>query len=255
MTDEILMAYADGELDETVRSAVEEAIAHDPALSQRVAEYTRSRRLVQTALSTDDYLAVPPDLRAKVIQQVSTVTEKARKSAAVAAPVNLGATRPTASARSQTLHYLLPLAASLVAVAIGIGIFFVGRWTGSDRSPEQSIIARLGSPAVLAALGTVASGQSNSLAEGQLRVIATYRSGSGALCREFTLQGASDKANAVACRSKSDWNVAFALVEPARPSGYAPADGSDLIGSYLQRLNAGDPLEPSLEKKALSASE
>ncbi|WP_441984722.1 hypothetical protein [Microvirga sp. 2YAF29] len=169
--------------------------------------------------------------------------------------LNAGAARPRAAARSRLPQYLLLMAASMAAIAIGVGIFFAGRWTDGAAFTEQSLVASLESSSVQAALGRVASGQSQNLEAGQFRVIATYESESGALCREFTLQDASGKANAVACRSKSDWNITFALVEPAQASGYAPADGGDLISSYLQGLNAGDPLEPSLEKKALSASE
>lgn len=255
LTDEILMAFADGELDETVRSAVEEAMAHDSELRQRVAEYTRSRRLVQTALSTDAYLAVPPALRAKVIQKVTMAEGKALESIETDAPANPGKSQPAPFSRSRFTQYQLPLAASMAALAIGISIFFAGRWIGSDGLQGQSLVASLGSSSVQAALGTVSSGKAQSLEVGQFRVIATYQSGSGALCREFTLQDASGKANAVACRSKSDWNITFALVEPAQSSGYAPADGTDLMGSYLKELNAGNPLEPSLEKKALSTSE
>jgi anti-sigma-K factor RskA len=254
LTDEILMAFADGELDETVRRAVEEAMAHDSELRQRVAGYVRSRRLAQTALSTDDYLAVPSALRAHVMRQVSAA-EKPSESAETATKQISRENSSAVFARSRPTQYMLPLAASVAALAIGIGMFFAGRWTGSDEFASQSLVARLASPQVQAALSTTASGQPQSVEAGQMRVIATYKSGSGALCREFTLQDASGKANAVACRSKSDWNITFALVEPTQASGYSPADGGNLISSYLQGLNAGDPLEPSLEKKALSVSE
>ncbi len=255
LTDEILMAFADGELDEAVRRAVDEAMLHDPQLRQRVAEYTRSRRLVQTALSTEVYLAVPSALRANVMRQVSHSERKASDHPETALMGGSGTHRATVVARSRLPQYLLPLAASIAVIAIGIGMFFAGRWTDSNGLSQQSLVARLSSPPVQAALGTAPSGQPQSLAAGEFRVIATYKSGSGALCREFTLQDASGKANAVACRSKSDWNVTFAMVEPAQTTGYAPADGADPISSYLQGLNAGEPLEPSVERKALSTPE
>jgi hypothetical protein len=251
LTDEILMAFADGELDEPVRGAVEEAMAKDPAIGERVAEYMRSRRLVQSALSTEDHLAVPPALRAAVVRQALAAEGKARENTRLAA-LNDGAARSATSAGYRLSRMSLRLAASLAAFAVGTGIFFAGRWTGSHEPAGQALVARLDSSPVRRTLSAAVSGQQHDLEAGQFRAIATYRSGNGGICREFTLQDASGKANAVACRSNSDWNVTFALVEPAQTSGYAPADGSDLIGAYLQKVNAGGPLEPPSEREALS---
>ena len=252
LTDEILMAFADGEVDETIRGVVEEAMAKDAEIGRRVAEYMQSRRLVQTALSSEDHLAVPPALQAAVIRQVLAVEGRARESVKMAATENVAEQKPPAFIRFYFSRNTLRLAASLAAIAIAVGAFFAGQWTIGHGPADQPLIARLNSMPVKETLSTAASGQQHGLGGAELRIVATYRSGNGSICREFVLQDASGKANAVACRSSTDWNITFALFEPAQAAGYAPADDSDLMGSYLQGLKAGDPLEPPAEKEALS---
>ncbi len=50
-SDETLMAYADGELDEDVALAMETAMASDPELIKELVGFTRSRRLARAAMS------------------------------------------------------------------------------------------------------------------------------------------------------------------------------------------------------------
>ncbi|WP_091133955.1 anti-sigma factor family protein [Microvirga guangxiensis] len=247
------MAFADGELDETVRRVVEQAMAKDAQIGWRIAAYIESRRLVQTALSSEDHLAVPPALHSAIIRQVLAVEGARLKSVETAAAAKPAVNQSTAPSSSYFSRNTMRLAASLAVLAIGTAAFFAGQWMKNDHEPaDQSLIARLNSVPVKETLSTAASGQQHGLGAAQLRIVATYRSDNGAICREFILQDASGKANAVACRSNTDWNITFALLEPAQTSSYAPADGSDLMGSYLQSMKAGDPLEPPAEKEILS---
>ena len=59
-SDEILMAYADGELDEATRRAVEEAMRKDAALARRVAQHKAMRNDVFAAYAPVAEEAVPP---------------------------------------------------------------------------------------------------------------------------------------------------------------------------------------------------
>src|SRR5690242_9353056 len=47
--DDVLMAYADGELDTKTRAQVEEAIAEDPQIARRVAEHTALRNRLRSS--------------------------------------------------------------------------------------------------------------------------------------------------------------------------------------------------------------
>ena len=144
-----------------------------------------------------------------------------------------------------------------------------GRTPGGFRSrADADFLARLDAPEVDGALGTLPSGGEAALGLGQLRVVATYRTAGGSLCREFKVAGRSGDAEAVACRANDarpvdSWTLAFAQTDPFPQAGgapkapaekapsYAPADGNSLVDTYLQGVGAGDPLDASAEQKAL----
>jgi hypothetical protein len=72
-SDEVLMAFADGELGEPVRGQVERAIRADPSLAARVAQHKAMRARVSVAFANIVNEAVPPRLYpgaagAKVVQ-------------------------------------------------------------------------------------------------------------------------------------------------------------------------------------------
>lgn len=244
LSDEILMAFADGELDEPVAAAVAKAMAEDPGIARRVVDFQQSRRLTRSALSSAP--DVPPALYAAVVAQVkafeaasdahNTVTEfKSRK-----VPVER-------SGWNVPSFMKVALAASVAAVALAAG-YFAGQ---QNVSGANSLIAQLEAPLVRDALSRVASGQDVELPIGRMRVISTYRLASGSLCREFRLQGSSGAADAIACRS-GEWNVAFAAARPVGNADYVPSDGADLVASYLQSVNAGEPLVDAAEAQALT---
>ena len=62
ISDEILMAYADGELDAAAREAVESAMREDPQIEKRVAAHRALRRRVQAAYSGELSEGVPERL-------------------------------------------------------------------------------------------------------------------------------------------------------------------------------------------------
>ena len=49
LSDEILMAFADGELDEPIAAAVAKAMAEDPGIARRIVDFQKSRRLTRSA--------------------------------------------------------------------------------------------------------------------------------------------------------------------------------------------------------------
>jgi hypothetical protein len=77
ISDEILMAYADGELDAAAREAVESAMREDPQIEKRVAAHRALRRRVQAAYSVELSEDVPESLlraaRAAGTQQAKVV--------------------------------------------------------------------------------------------------------------------------------------------------------------------------------------
>jgi hypothetical protein len=246
LSDEILMAFADGELDEPVASAVERAMLIDPTVTKRIADFLRSRRLARSVFLKEGLPEVSPELRAAVLARIDAFDATGDRPAESSLPQ----TRPRP--RSDTWFFLkVAIAASVATLAIAIVGYLAGqRWAQPEH--QTSLVAQLDDSPVHEALNTVASGQDIALPHGRMRVISTYRLASGSLCREFRVQASSGAAAAVACRN-GDWNVTFAMASAEGDTGYTPSSGGDLIAAYLQNAGAGEPLVDAAEAKALTA--
>ncbi|MBD2745457.1 hypothetical protein IC232_02005 [Microvirga sp. BT688] len=240
LTDEILMAFADGELDEPVAAAVARVMAQDPTIARKIVEFQQSRRLTRSFFASNLAPEVPSELRAVISAQIEAYE---MASAAGKAP------EPAETKRiwpSRLLTTKMAMAASLAAVAVASG-YFMGRQSQSDAGR----LAHLEDPLVLKELSRLESGHEVELPVGRLRVVSTYRLPNESLCREFRLQSASSTAGAVACRT-DEWRVTFALAEPAKGAEYVPSSGGDLVDAYLGNLGARSPLESEAEAKALA---
>ncbi|MET0529898.1 MAG: hypothetical protein ABW003_16460 [Microvirga sp.] len=241
--DEILMAFADGELDETVAASVEQAMAKDPAIAQRIAGFLRSRRMIRLAYPEEALPDVPPELKAAVLAQIERFEAPLQPQAPLEASVSR-----RASARG---HWSIGFAmaagvAALAFVAIG---YMAGRQGASSQSPGP--IAQLSDPEISRVLSESASGQEQALPFGRMRVISTFRVANGSLCREFRLQVSAGSSDAIACHADG-WTVTFAVASAAAQEGYVPSDGSDLMASYLKSAGAGEPLLDAAEAQALN---
>ena len=242
LSDEILMAFADGELDEPIASAVARAMVEDPGIAKRVVDFQQSRQLTRSAYSEALLPEVPRALQAAISGRIEAYEAKERRAAHEAA-------RRVRSTGRWGGFPVLPvaLAASVAVVAAGVGY-----WAGRHGSQgTDNLMARLEDPATHRELSRVASGADTDLPFGRLRVISSYRLGNGVLCREFRLILAFEAAEAVACR-RDGWNVTFALAADAADAGYVPSGGEDPMATYLQAVGAGAPLVDEVEAKALS---
>jgi hypothetical protein len=242
LSDEILMAFADGELEEPTAAAVAKAMADDATVAKRIMDFQQSRRLSRSAFSTALIPDVTPELRAAVLAQVKSY-EAASESKApsdIKPPQNewLRRKRP---------FMQMALAASIAAIALALG-YFMG-WQGRPR--PDGLIAQLGSPLIRHELNRSASGKDVELPFGRLRVISTYRLPNGSLCREFRLQSSTESAEAVACRN-GEWNATFALASAVNNAEYTPSGGGDPVVAYLQSIGAGQPLVDEAEARALT---
>lgn len=242
LSDEILMAFADGELEEPTAAAVVRAMAEDATVAKRILGFQQSRRLTRSAYSTALMPDVPPELRAAVLAQVKSY-EAASESKApsdIKPPQNewLRRKRP---------FMQMALAASITAIALALG-YFMG-WQG--KPGPDGLIAQLDSPLIRQELNRSASGKDVELPFGRLRVISSYRLPNGSLCREFRLQSSTRSAEAVACRN-GEWNATFALASAVNNAEYTPSGGGDPVAAYLQSIGAGQPLVDEAEARALA---
>lgn len=244
-SDEILMAFADGELDDQVAAAVEKAMASDLNIAKRVAGFLRSRHLIRSAFSSQTEADVPSELLAAVQAQIDRFERNA------AQPITVGREQAqTLQSAPAAGRWTLgtALAAGLAAIAIATGGYLVGRQGVQPSSSGP--IAQLVTPEIGRALSEIPSGQDHALSVGRMRVISTFRMPDGSLCREFRLQAPTGDSNAVACRDR-DWVITFAVTSAEAKGSYVPSGGADLTTSYLQNAGAGEPILGSDEIAAL----
>ncbi|WP_163878304.1 anti-sigma factor family protein [Rhizobium laguerreae] len=234
--DETLMAFADGELDETQSRALEEALASNEALCERLAVFLDSRQLVGDALKPLIDEPVPEALLASVHRMADEVRHQKPQD-------NVVSFRP--KQQQQTMRrWLVPVAASLVAIVTGVVGFALGRINPSASNSGAEIAA---------VLDREVSGRDVTLSspETVLHVVASFRDERGELCREYELKQPKSSTLTVACRQNGAWATRLALTS-AKADGYVPASSQETIDAYLASIQAGEPLSPEEEREVLA---
>lgn len=235
--DETLMAFADGELDEANSLALEQALAKDEALAERLAVFLDSRRLVGDALKPLIDEPVPGALLASVRKMAEDAQRQGTPQD------NVVSFRPKHQ-QPTARRWLTPVAASLVAVVTGVIGFSLGRMEPSTPDAGAEIAA---------ALNREASGRDVTLTASStvLHVVASFRDERGELCREYELKQPESSTLTIACRQNGTWATRLALATP-RADGYVPASSQETIDAYLSSIEAGAPLSPEEERAILA---
>jgi hypothetical protein len=248
ITDETLMAYADGELDEAARADIERAMRSDPALVARVAQHQALRSDVFAAFAPIADEPVPPSLLAAALPgKVS----------------DLGAAR---AARSEgRRRWAWPewgaIAASL-SVGVLVGSLVLGGGVRSGGGPGagagagavgNELAALRGAEGTPVAQGRLAEALSTQLAgaaqKDGVKIGVTFASIDGQLCRSFV----AGESAGLACRSGEQWKLAV-LTEVAKgaPGEYQQA-GSAMPAVVLEAIDAriaGPALDAQAEQAA-----
>jgi len=246
ISDETLMAYADGELDPAARTAVESAMREDPQIEKRIAAHRTLRRKVQAAYSAELSEEVPERLLRAARTAAGTQGSKV---------VNLQDARAAMERAASRARPLRPqwrtagtIAASVIA-GVGVGFFMWGQTQAPlTRSAGGALVAR----------GQLAKALSNQLGAEQSRsstvqIGISFRAKSGDYCRTFALSGAVSPSG-LACRHGEQWQVQALTQEPgtAGDSGYRTA-GSAMSAAILKSVEeeiAGEPLDQAGERAA-----
>jgi hypothetical protein len=216
VSDEMLMAFADGELDPESAGDVARAVGADPALARRVEAFRASRVLARDSLAVQLGEPVPDHLVAAIMK-----------------PANTG----RGQGRTRTL---LPLAATL-ALAAGLGGYMLG-----GRDSAQGLLTA--DPAVSAALERSLTGETVDLDGRTAKVLATFRTKAG-ICRSFSLSGDGPvPVRGLGCRSGQGWRIAMAVAD-AGGDGFSPAAGAAGLDALLDELEAEGPLDASAEQE------
>jgi hypothetical protein len=241
VTDEELVALADGELAPDAAERLHARIVADPDLAERFAILAETRfllegekELLQAAPTALGATAGPPAASAPRLS--------------VIAGGKPAASEPPSGRRWPGLA--LPLAASFLFAAGGLAGYLAG---GAGRSSVGIALAGFSRDGIDAALSQAASGGEVSLPGGKLRVVASYKLGDGRFCREYTLARTAEPGwDAVDCREAGNWRTEFLAAKAPAVTGYAPASGEASAEAFLSGRGA-EPLSPEEEGRLLGA--
>ena len=256
LSDEMLMAYADGQLDAGDRARVKKLVAQDPALSARLEVFQATGHGLASVF--DEHMNAPlPDSLKRFAERVQPRAAK----------------RPSFGQFADTLRDLLRpahpfgLAAASAAVLIaGAGFAWLVHGGGGSPSGELVQLENDGTVArgpLRNALDSLQSGKVASVAlpEGKVARVAvklSFRDHAQDYCRQYEIGlAASENYGGIACNSNGQWTIRFqAALAPVRqsPQKAAPAGSKNpaLEKAVLSMID-GDALGPQDEDATILA--
>ena len=264
ITDEMLMAYADGQLEDDQVYEVEAFLAIDERGRQLVAEFKKTAELAAEAFAAPIDEAPPQDLVDMIRNHAAQKQEETRP-----AEQDQTAAEPESAEviafpfRRRIQQYSLPIAASIALVIGGvIGMQLAGKDGNSDTSQLVALGPVAPDTPLSHLLTRSPSGSYIQQRPGRsLTVVATFKDKGNRYCREFeylTGQTESDlepEAAAIACRdSKRGWVVEgaahVAKAQTGEP-GYLPSGAAeqDALDGLVNMLGLGKALAPDQEAK------
>lgn len=231
ITDELLLAYIDGELSREERARVETAIAGDPELAERLRRHRSVEGRIHEAFSGVAEEPAPDHLVEMARPAAPVVSlEAARASRKAEAKPKPGKTsKPTAGKTLQIdRRWAVPALALIVGAALGY------------LAPRTNAGLMDGDMRATGALDAVLTGRlaSTQAADAPIRIGATFKNKGGAWCRSF----ASRQLSGVACREGGEWRLKVAEIGAGATSSAATATVSALI--------KGAPADAATEKRA-----
>jgi hypothetical protein len=237
-SDEMLMAYADGELDLVARAEIEAEIARDPGVAEAVERHRALATRVQSA-----YAGV---LGEPVPERISGLVAEPGPANVVELPTGRGDRAMRDAATGRRLPQWAALAASL-AVGLFVGILL----TRGPAAPYEETAAGLVARGELEAALTTRLASSSQDAD--VRIGISFRDRAGAYCRTFQMQREAPLAG-LACRSGDEWNIQALAAAAAQDGELRPAAAMPM--AVLHAVDAaidGAPLDAAAETAARGA--
>ena len=251
ISEETLMAFADGEADQPTRLAVEQAMREDPSIARRIARHRALRERLQRETAIELAEPVPDRLLAVLREMPGTVVNLRDARTARARAAKLYADKNSNPGRPARLSGFWRRAAAIAAsVLVGLGIGY-GVWQG-DGLP----IGR-GAAGTLVAKGFLGNALSHQLASeqastGAVRIGVSYVAKSGEYCRAFTLAG-SVPAAGIACQHAGQWQI-DALTQGSGGHGDAYRTAATTLSPAILKMIEddiqGEPLDAAAETAA-----
>lgn len=245
VTDEMLSAFLDGELEPSRADEIRAALSNEPALRARLAQFRQSDDVMRSAASTLENRHLPKSVTTLLGHEHSDAGDLVRQRGD--RPRD-GRFWPTALAAS-------------IALVVGLvsGSLYLGTTVEAGAPGSQDVAGRVepGQP-LFAALEAVPSGETVTMgtAEATMHPVLSFESVGGEVCREFEFSRPNESVRAIACRENEAWRVDFAVRAESLEanSGYQTASASDvkLIDEYVAGVMAGDAFGAETEAKLIS---
>jgi hypothetical protein len=238
VSEESLMAFADGELvgDEALK--VEQAMREDPQVALKVERHRALKQRLQGAFAAELKEPVPERLLA-----AARGKERAR-----ATVTDLSSARQKLpAAQRMWWRPVSSLAASvLLGVALGFGLF---HGAGSPIGQERG--------GALVAQGDLDRALSHQLSavqskDARVHIGVSFLAKSGDYCRSFALKGEASSAG-IACRHEARWRIETLAGPTPGESGEYRTAGASMPASILKAMEEriqGEPLDAKGEEEA-----
>jgi len=248
-SDETLIAYTVGELDDATRHAVEDAMRRDSSIARRVARLRAARGGVFAEQSPSS--ATMRSRQAKVVQLAAVRAQRVATQQAARKAVR----------RHLGWREWSALGAVLV-VGLAVGKFGLARWQpaylADPAKAPTTVISRNGMLVAQGQLDAVLSQQMGGAAPstGDVRVGLSFLSNEGGYCRTFTVVGLSQDLVGVACRASAEWRIPV-MVQNVRPTAQTTAyrmAGTEMPAAVLEAIDqriVGGMLDTRAELEAL----
>lgn len=236
-SDETVMAYVDGELDESIRAAVDAALPTDPDLFERIT----LQRMLRDRLHQE----FDPVLTEQIPQRLLAAAQGSPVRARAADVIPLGQTAPA--------RWSWPLWGA-IAASLVIGVVVAPLlWRPSTEAP---LVIRDGQLRATGSLARALSEQlaSNQAADAPAHIGISFLASDGNYCRTFLLRGKNALAG-LACYADGGWQLRATAVADHLSSawgGYQTATSSmpPEIAQAVSQSIVGDPLDASAEAGA-----
>jgi hypothetical protein len=229
ISDELLMAFADGVLDDGEKSRVAAALERDPALAARVTRLRETRAGLRAAFAGQ--LDIPPPPR------MLTLFDSSAEDVG-------GADVLTLPRRQNRRPNISPTWAAAAAAGLVIA-FLVGHASGPAPLIRMTAGGVLAEGALKRALNDQAAG-----GDGAMRVALSFPQSGGGFCRVFN----AGPDTGLACGVRDGWRIVAMTSSPANAgSGVHQAAGAiapAILAAADERRN-GDPLDAAGERAAI----
>jgi anti-sigma factor RsiW len=223
--EERLVAWLDGELDESAAAQVAAAVAADPELAARAAAHRRLHARFTSAFDpiANEPVALPPLVPTPIVSLAA-----AREA------------RDQRTRREQPARRWVP--AGAIAASLVVGLVVGLQHSPAGQGVGDSATALALAPPVADALDHQLSGE-----PGVVRVSLTFRDHDGAWCRSFTARHIAG----LACRDAGHWQLRYGVPVSGDPAAtYRMAGGESRTAAVIATSIDGDPLDAAGERAA-----